>query len=695
MIDAFRLEVAPLLPWPLIAVLIGVAVIAVGLQFWRRLRGGAFRLVATAVAAVALINPVTIRETREPLDSVVGVVVDRSASQALAGRPALTAETEAALRAALGALPGTEVRWADAPVASGRNPDGTRLVEAARRLVGTVPPERIGGVIFLTDGQVHDVPTAALPPFADAPVHVLLTGEPGEVDRRVVIEEAPRYGLVGRSVTVQVRVEDTDRRGEDGRRAVPLEIVDDDGTVRRLALRIGESLRFEVPVAHGGANLTRIRVPTRDGELTDRNNEAFIVVNGVRDRLRVLLVSGEPHAGERVWRNLLKSDPAVDLVHFTILRPPAKRDDAPVRELSLIAFPTRQLFQEKLDEFDLIIFDRYRRRGVLATGYFENIAEYVERGGSLLVAAGPDFASPLSLYRTPLASVLPATPTGEERIGGFKPLLTDTGTRHPVTAPLPGPGLLPDEEPRWGRWFRLIEATPRRGETLMRGHGDWPLLVLDEVGEGRVAQILSDQGWLWARGVEGGGPQAELLRRVAHWLMREPELEAESLMAAEVGGAIEITRRSMEDPATTVQLTDPTGAVTDVDLTPDTGGTATARVPVNFPGLYRVADGGRDAVVAIGSVNPLEFADVRADDTAMAPLQAAGGGATVWLGRDGIPTVRRVGPDRNAVGRNWIGVRDTQQYIVSGISETPMLPPIAAVILVLAALTAAWVRESR
>ena len=98
-------------------------------------------------------------------------------------------------------------------------------------------------------------------------------------------------------------------------------------------------------------------------------------INGVRDRLRVLLVSGEPHAGERTWRNLLKSDASVDLVHFTILRPPEKQDGVPVDELSLIAFPTRELFIEKIEDFDLIIFDRYRRRGILPSLYLENIAQ--------------------------------------------------------------------------------------------------------------------------------------------------------------------------------------------------------------------------------------------------------------------------------------------------------------------------------
>ena len=279
-------------------------------------------------------------------------------------------------------------------------------------------------------------------------------------------------------------------------------------------------------------------------ELTLQNNRAVVSVSGVRDRLRVLLVSGQPHAGERVWRNLLKADPSVDLVHFTILRPPEKQDGTPINELSLIAFPARDLFNDKLSSFDLVIFDRYGEQGILPMIYFENIAQYVENGGALLVSSGPEFAGPTSIYRTPLASVLPAQPTGEIITQAFKPQVTQLGLAHPVTRDLAGSNG-DNVAATWGRWFRLIGAMPVSGQTVMSGPGNKPLLVLDQVKKGRVAEILSDQTWLWARGFEGGGPQAELLRRLAHWLMKEPELEAESLSAAVADGEIVVTRRTM------------------------------------------------------------------------------------------------------------------------------------------------------
>src|SRR5207302_1897653 len=220
----------------------------------------------------------------------------------------------------------------------------------------------------------------------------------------------------------------------------------------------------------------------------------------------------EPHAGERVWRNILKSDPSVDLVHFTILRPPEKQDGTPIRELSLIAFPIRELFDVKLDDFDLIIFDRYSRRGIIPQAYVENVVRYVRKGGAFLEAAGPSFGTPMSLYRTPLGEILPTEPTGNVYEDGFKPQLTEAGRRHPVTEDLSGAGK-PGETPSWVRWFRQVEARVHHGTTVMNGDHSAPLLVLDRVGKGLVAQLLSDQLWLWARGFEGGGPQAELLRR--------------------------------------------------------------------------------------------------------------------------------------------------------------------------------------
>src|SRR5438067_4110163 len=424
----------------------------------------------------------------------------------------------------------------------------------------------------------------------------------------------------------------------------------DGAAPHQMMVPIGRDVPLAIPIDHGGPNVLELEVEPGPRELTLANNRAVVVVNGVRDRLRVLLVSGEPHAGERVWRNILKSDPSVDLVHFTILRPPEKQDGTPIRELSLIAFPIRELFDVKLDEFDLIIFDRYSRRGVIPQAYLENVARYVRKGGAFLEAAGPSFGTPMSLSRSPLGAILPTEPTGNVYEEGYKPQLTDLGRRHPVTEELPGAGR-PGGEPSWGRWFRQVDSRVQRGVTVMNGDHGGPLLVLDRVGQGRVAQLLSDQMWFWARGFEGGGPQAELLRRLAYWLMKEPDLEENDLRAMVEGDSLVVTRQSLEPDDRPVNVAMPDGSSRSLSLTPESGGRSSGRLAISEMGLYRVTDGTRSALAAAGPLNPIEFADVRSTPEKLGPIAAASGGGVFWGSAGTIPEIRRVSPDRAAAGR--------------------------------------------
>ena len=396
-------------------------------------------------------------------------------------------------------------------------------------------------------------------------------------------------------------------------------------------MRIGETVEIPVTVEHAGPNIVEIEAEGAPGELTTVNNRAVLTIEGVRENLRVLLVSGEPHAGERTWRNMLKSDAAVDLVHFTILRPPEKQDGTPINQLSLIAFPTRELFQEKLDQFDLIIFDRYQRRGVLPLLYLENVARYVERGGAVLVSAGDDYASPLSLYRTPLGEVLPAAPTGRVVEQPFKPKLTELGERHPVTHDLPGAN--GDKDPSWGHWFRVVDVHPRDAEVLMKGANDEPLLVLGQRGEGRVALLLSDHIWLWARGYDGGGPYTDLLRRLAHWLMKEPDLEEETLKATSRGQTLTLDRRSIKDSVEPVTVTAPSGKKETVTLDKADPGSWRKSITAQEQGVYRVSSGKLASIVTVGNANAKELSTVTATDAALAPILKETGGGSFWLGR--------------------------------------------------------------
>ncbi len=568
MMGALSIDWAPLVPGLVLAVLALAALPLVGFAVWRRARGAWWRALTVAALLLALANPSLVEEQRDPLDDVALVVVDESPSQGIDPR---TEQTEAAVEQVvreLAALPNTEVRVIRAGAdALALDKDGTRLFTALRQAMAKIPQQRIAGVVMVSDGQVHDVPENLEALGLDAPLHLLLTGAEDEGDRRLTIAKAPSFGIVGKPLSLTLTVEDLPAATGPGPRLARV-IVRRDGVIEQnLQVPVGVEQTVEINLDHRGPNVLDIEVEPGPSELSLANNRAAVVINGVRDRLRVLLVSGEPHAGERAWRNILKSDPSVDLVHFTILRPPEKQDGTPIRELSLIAFPTRELFEVKLDEFDLIIFDRYRRRGVLPSIYLDNIATYVENGGALLEAVGPTFATPLSLYRTPLGRVLPGEPTGAIFEQGFRPKVTELGQRHPVTAGLEGAGTS-DSEPTWGRWFRQVDAEPNSGAVVMSGVEGRPLLILDRVGEGRVAQLLSDHMWLWSRGFEGGGPQAELLRRVAHWLMREPDLEEEDLRATVSGASLEITRRSLSPQLPQIEITAPSGEQTQITLVP-------------------------------------------------------------------------------------------------------------------------------
>jgi hypothetical protein len=687
------IDFAPLFSWQILGALAAIGLLVLGFGAFRRARGLVWRTVSLAVIWLALANPVMVEENREARPDIFTVVVDESPSQDIGRRSAQTTAALDYLRAKFDApefAGGVELRVVRAGGAakSGDRPvDGTRLFDALARTLENVPRNRIAGTLLITDGQVHDVPKTKDPEISTGPLHVLLTGKRNERDRRLTIENVPGFALVGKTAPLRIKITDTGT----GRRSAQIRISKDGGPGRSFTVPVGRPVTVPIKIDHSGSNIIQIEVSPVDGELTAANNRGVVEINGVRERLRVLLVSGEPNPGERVWRNLLKADPSVDLVHFTILRPPGKQDATPVRELSLIAFPIRELFEIKLAEFDLIIFDRYTRRGVLPAIYLDNIAEYVKSGGAVLEASGPGFATGMSLYRTPLRKVLPGEPTGRVFERGLRPRLTVTGSRHPVTADLAGADV---ETPRWGRWFRQIEVTRQRGVSLMRGIGDRPLLILDRVGKGRVAQLLSDQVWLWARGYEGGGPHSELLRRLSHWLMKEPDLEENDLRAYVAGNELVVVRRSIKPDNNPVTVTSPSGRETVVTLVEGAGGRAKGSLPAREIGIYRISDGTRSSLAAVGRLNPLEFADMRATEKPLAGVARATGGGIRWID-DGMPRLRRVRAGRATSGPGWFGLVANRDYRVVSVAEAPFLPGFIVLLIGLGALMLAWWKEGR
>ena len=685
----------PLLPAVWIIVLgslMFLAALAAGIG---RLRSYFLRLLAGLFLVLALLNPQTVIEERDPLQDVVLIIKDESESMKLGERSEAADKTYQALLEQLKADPSLDVSTA----LIRPNSDGTRLTTSLIDGLGNLPASRLAGVIAITDGQVHDLPQnpeTLLP--EGVPFHSIIIGEEKARDRRISAIVAPKYGLVGEQAEFELRVDDP---GFEGERA-NIEIKLNGETKARFPATIGNRISIPIEIERRGPNTVELTVRAAEGELTLNNNVFVAEILGIRDRMQVLLVTGEPHNGGRSWRNLLKSDPAVELVQFTILtNPRVKNTNARQGELSLIAFPTRQLFEEKLDEFDLIIFDHFRRRfapsrsgrstPILSPVYLQNVARYVDDGGALLIATGPAFAEKESIYRSPLSAVLPTRPTGETTKETFKPELNEKGRRHPITSSFAG-----KEDQSWGKWFRIIDNKPISGDVLMEGPDAAPLLVIDKIGEGRVAMLMSDQAWLWSKGFDGGGPYSEMFRRTAHWLMGEPDLDAEKLTATAENGLLAIERRTLEDRAQTVVVEKPDGTKETIRLSKTANGIYRGSVKSAGQGAYRLASGDVTTITAIGSLNPKEYAKLQPTTEILTPLaEGTGGGLFPTELSASLPAIRRIKAGKTAKDADWMGLVAHEDYAVRSSKRSPLAPGWLFFALALLSMGGAWLREGK
>ena len=706
----YTLTFAPSLSASLLWGLGLLSLLVAGLTLWRRPLPGLLRTLALGLLFLALLNPQLKREQREALNNIALIVVDHSDSQKITHRMKKTLALEKQLRERLAKIKHLEIRTIE--TGSGDDPldQGTQLITAMNNGLADIPRDRLAGVFLITDGQVHDMPQKPEKLGLHVPVHALITGQPGEFDRRLKLIEAPRFGLVETTRKIRLKVLESGHNEQAPDFAL-LTIRREDRPEQKVRVRVGQEVRLDFDFPHAGQNIVEIALAEVPDELTLANNRLVLTAQGVRENLRVLLVSGEPHPGERTWRNLLRSDAAVDLVHFTILRPPSKQDGTPINQLSLIAFPTRELFSERLSDFDLIIFDRYRRRGVLPLIYLDNVARYVENGGAVLLAAGEQFAKMRSLARTPLAQVLPASPSGNITLQPFKPRISKQGHRHPVTRTLPGSALSSKDKPTWGKWFRLIDARARSGDVLMTGPDKKPLLVLDRRGKGRVAMMLSDHAWLWARGYDGGGPYNALFRRLSHWLMKEPDLEEEYLTAHARGRTLTIERRSMGDTVPPVQITSPTGKKSTIVLKQTSPGLWQKKIKADVGGLYRLSSGGLKSAVHIGRLNAREFSSVTARRDLLRPLVKATGGAILWQGewknssldtvfaapksQTGLPRLLMAHKGQQMFGPGWLALANREAYHITAHQLIPLFSGLLALALLLGLLSLTWFREGR
>ncbi len=681
MIESARLGFDPFIPWSWLWGVVAVSIVIWGLYLFLRGRAWLTRAMAFALLTLALANPLWVKEQREGLKDIVAVVLDKSESMEFGTRTQDAQAALDALKQKIEADPSLELKYAE----TSKGSDATNVYQALNSALSDAPRERIAGSFIISDGQVHDLPVDSNDAKPLGPIHSLIVGKRGEQDRRVEIIGSPNFGIVGSAAELTIRVDDPSVA------TVGVEISVNGEYLTTQTVSTGTDRKITLDIPRRGSNLIVVEVPEGANELTLANNRTATNISGVRDRLRVLLVTGEPHSGARVWRDLLKTDPSVDLVHFTILRPPQKMDPTPLNQLALISFPTRELFVEKLKDFDLVIFDQYKRINVLPMIYFDGVARYVADGGALLVATGPPYALPSSIYRTPLAAILPAQPTGRIIENTFNVQRTELGKRHTVTSSLPS-------DKNWGRWERYVEAKAASGETLLKTDNGDPLLVLDRVGAGRVAVLLSDQLWLWARGHDGGGPYSELVRRTAHWLMKEPELEEELLTLAADDGLMKASLRTLSDRPPALTVTTPDGEQVTSQWVKTETGRFEASVETDGLGLYTAIAGDATTVALNGPANPREYANVDSTTHVLAPIADATNGGLFRISETdtlALPDLRRIDGRGDTVGEDWAGLKKRNGYAVRASQAMPLLPGVIGMALLLGFMLLAWRREGR
>lgn len=688
----------PLLPVNLILILAIIALIIILVGLFLRKRGSVLRLLALAALVLALANPVMVEEQREPIKSIVGVVVDRSPSQNYGTRTRDTNDALNALKEEFKKHPEYEPRFIEAAsqsdMAVGTE---TKLFTPLNQAIADVPPALYAGTVLITDGQVHDIASVSGSVVNEKPINALITGQPDEFDREIKFVEPPRFGITNKKANISVLVNDKGRSTSSDKTATVSIKVNGDA-VGQYNVTLGTPYQVELTIPHAGKNIIEAATEPLEGELTTANNETVTVIEGIRQNLRVLLVSGEPHNGERTWRDLLKSDASIDLVHFTILRPPEKSDNTPLSQLSLIVFPTTELFVDKINDFDLVIFDRYQHYDVLPLIYYDYVAEYVKNGGALLMATGPEFAGDTSLAQTPLISVLPTLPSGEIIEKPFRPSLTKDGMRHPVTRDLETKTM---NSGNWGRWMRQITVGDTSKSTVvMNGADNRPLMLLSHIGKGRVGMLLSDEGWLWARGFEGGGPYAALYRRMAHWLMKEPDLEEEALTASSNGNNLTIRRQTMADKPETATVTSPSGKTQTVTLEKQQEGVFVANLPTNEVGLFKITNGDKLALAHIGPMNSPEYAELISTEEKLTPVVSSSGGHITRLhakasDKISMPTITPI--DNSARSKNIkadnIALLKADQTKLVNTVQYSIYTGLLALFVCLLLLSGMWYKE--
>ena len=311
-------------------------------------------------------------------------------------------------------------------------------------------------------------------------------------------------------------------------------------------------------------------------------------------------------------------------------------------------------------------------------------------GGALLDASGPSYAGPYSLSLSPLQNILPTEPTGDVVLQEFIPIMTNYGERHPVTA-----NLKDNISNNWGPWYRMVEGITIAGDVLLEGPEARPLLVLNRVGQGRVAQILSDQSWVWTKPGSNKGPQADLLRRLVHWLMKEPELEENELSARIDNNTILITKNSLILDNKPIISISPDNTKKEIILEDIGKGKQIGKILSPQEGTWKFSSGNSKITLIVGNSNASEYLDVRTTDNIVEPIVEFTSGSINWVNNENLPKIRHLPKSKLVENNDHIKLVKNEKYFVKSLQQSTLTPWYLILVLSLFLLFLAWYRETK
>lgn len=432
--------------------------------------------------------------------------------------------------------------------------DATRMGEALAELGARYAGHDLGAVVVVSDGidtgrigkGPLDAQTRAAIAELEAPVHAVGVGESSLRDLSVAAIMANDFAFVRTPVTIEAVV----RQSGLPDRQIDVTLTRDGRPMatRALVLRGGrseEKVSFDWVPDHPGTFVFQIATPVLRGEALSSNNTQLFTVKVIRDRVRVLHVCGRPSWDERFLRAMLRRDPNVDLVSFFILRTETDEQPWNRNELSLIPFPTYEIFEDQLHSFDLVIFQNFNFAPYGVEPYLGGIREYVEQGGAFAMIGGDLSFGAGGYAQTPIQEILPVdVPRADSSAAAnamtsdtFKPRLTNEGRGHPITSLLLDAR---DNEARWGKLpaleglnqvQRLRPGTvPLLVHPTLRidGGKPAPILAVAEPGKGRTLSLMTDTAWHWGIVAAGEGDDGRAFQRfwdnAIRWLVRDPAL---------------------------------------------------------------------------------------------------------------------------------------------------------------------------